>query len=66
MVSHLHKLGVPVSSLALPWITSAFVGYLGVEEVLLLWDRVVGLDSLLPVALLAAAVVCFRWVYSWW
>lgn len=31
-----------------------------VEEVLLLWDRVVGLDSLLPVALLAAAVVCFR------
>lgn len=32
-----------------------------VEEVLLLWDRVIGLDSLLPVALLAVAVVCFRW-----
>jgi hypothetical protein len=32
-----------------------------VEEVLLLWDRVIGLDSLLPIALLAVAVVCFRW-----
>lgn len=31
-----------------------------VEEVLLLWDRIIGLDSLLPVALLAVAVMCFR------
>ncbi len=57
---HLHRLGVPCASIALPWISRAFVGYLAVEEVLLLWDRVVGLDSLLPVALLAAAVLCFR------
>lgn len=30
------------------------------EEVLLLWDRVLGLDSLLPLPLLAVAIVCFR------
>ncbi len=32
-----------------------------VEEVLLLWDRVIGLDSLFPVAVLAVAVLCFRY-----
>ncbi|KAJ9506421.1 hypothetical protein QJQ45_004919 [Haematococcus lacustris] len=57
---HLQHLGMPLAALALPWITRAFVGYLPVEEVLLLWDRIIGLDSLLPLALLAAAVVCFR------
>jgi len=29
-------------------------------QVLLLWDRVVGFDSLLPLAVLAAAVFSFR------
>ena len=29
-------------------------------QVLLLWDRVLGLDSLLPLPLLAAAILCFR------
>jgi len=33
---------------------------LQVEEVLLLWDRIIGMDSLLPVTVLAVAVVCFR------
>lgn len=59
-MAHLHRLGIPITAVALPWILRAFVGFLPVEEVLLLWDRVIGLDSLLPVALLAAAVLCFR------
>eukprot|EP00951_Prasinocladus_malaysianus_P033276 scaffold328615_cov19-Prasinocladus_malaysianus.AAC.1 len=29
-------------------------------QVLLLWDRVIGYDSLMPVAMLAAAVMAFR------
>ena len=40
---------------------SAFAGFLSPSEVLLLWDRVVGFDSLLPLPLLAVAVVTFRW-----
>eukprot|EP00798_Chlamydomonas_sp_ICE-L_P021474 gene21474-28447_t len=60
VVAHLHRMGIPVASLGMPWITSAFVGFLPVEEVLLLWDRVIGLDSLLPIPLLAVAVICFR------
>ena len=60
LVSHVHTLGCPVLAVAFPWIYNAFVGYLPVEEVLLLWDRVVGCDSLLPVPLLAVAVMCFR------
>lgn len=60
VVAHLHRLGIPMAAVALPWVTRAFVGFMPVEEVLLLWDRVIGLDSLFPVALLAVAVVCFR------
>ncbi len=59
-MSHVHSLGVPVSSIAMPWICSAFAGHLQIEETLLLWDRVLGLDSLLPLPLLAVAIVCFR------
>ena len=40
---------------------SAFVGYLSPGETLLLWDRVVGFDSLLPLPVLAVAVLTFRW-----
>lgn len=61
VVTHLQSLLVPPASLVMPWLTSAFVGFLPVAEVLLLWDRVVGLDSLLPLPLLAVAVLCFRY-----
>ena len=39
---------------------TAFAGHLAVGEVLLLWDRVIGFDSLLPLPLLAVAVIAFR------
>ncbi|EFJ43152.1 hypothetical protein VOLCADRAFT_119175, partial [Volvox carteri f. nagariensis] len=60
LVNHLSRLGLLPATLVLPWITTAFAGVLPVQEVLLLWDRVIGLDSLLPLPLLAAAVLCFR------
>ncbi len=61
VVAHLHGIGLPVSTIALPWIYSAFAGHLRIEEVLLLWDRVLGLDSLLPLPLMAVAIICFRY-----
>lgn len=39
---------------------TAFAGHLAVGEVLLLWDRIIGFDSLLPLPLLAVAVIAFR------
>eukprot|EP00899_Mesostigma_viride_P024537 jgi/Mesvir1/5268/Mv15381-RA.1 len=57
---HAAELGAHPLQMALPWIGQAFAGYLPVEEVLLLWDRVIGFHSLTPVALLAAAVFMFR------
>ena len=60
VVQHLRGLGCPPLQLALPWIISAFVGHLAVGEVLLLWDRLIGFDSLLPLPLLAVAVLAFR------
>ena len=46
--------------IALPWILRGFVGFLQVEQVLLLWDRVLGYDSTEIIALFAAAVFVFR------
>lgn len=60
IVAHLHNLGLPVTAIVLPWVCSAFSGHLKTEEVLLLWDRILGLDSLLPLPLLAVAIMCFR------
>jgi hypothetical protein len=39
---------------------SAFVTHLGAEEVLLLWDNIVKYNSVLPLAVAAAAVISFR------
>jgi hypothetical protein len=45
---------------------SAFVGHLSPSETLLLWDRIIGFDSLLPLPVLAAAVMTFRWASGVW
>ncbi|TNM93791.1 hypothetical protein fugu_001967 [Takifugu bimaculatus] len=42
------------------WIVRAFSGYLSTDQLLLLWDRILGYDSLEIVAVLAAAVFAFR------
>lgn len=39
---------------------TAFAGHLAVGEVLLLWDRIIGFDSLLPLPLLAVAILAFK------
>jgi hypothetical protein len=63
--SHLARLGPSPLDLAFPWIMSAFVGHLSPSETLLLWDRIIGFDSLLPLPVLAAAVMTFRWASGW-
>mmetsp|Transcript_13828 Transcript_13828/g.35745 ORF Transcript_13828/g.35745 Transcript_13828/m.35745 type:complete len:404 (-) Transcript_13828:224-1435(-) len=57
---HLLSIQCPPLRIAFPWMARAFVGYLQMDQVLLLWDRVVGYDSLMPLAMMAAAIMAFR------
>ncbi|EGZ17903.1 hypothetical protein PHYSODRAFT_500558 [Phytophthora sojae] len=59
-VFHLINIGVKPLDIAFPWIQSAFSGTLDIDQVLLLWDRVIGYDSLELVAIFAAALFHFR------
>lgn len=45
---------------AFKWIVHAFVGTLDVEQVLLLWDRIIGFDAPELLAVVAAAVYVFH------
>ena len=54
------RVGCPALTLAAPWMLGGFATHLEVEQVLLLWDRVIGFDSVLPLSVAAAAVVAFR------
>ncbi len=58
----LHMLSLNVSPLeiAFPWIHLAFSNALPVEELLSLWDRILGFDSLLILPVLAAAIFQYR------
>jgi hypothetical protein len=58
---HLGSLTSTPLDLVFPWLISAFAAHLTPSETLLLWDRVIGFDSLLPLPVLAVAVLTFRW-----
>ena len=60
LVLHLKSIKVEPLKLAYKWILYAFSGYLDPDQVLLLWDRIIGFDSLEVVPILAAAVFHFR------
>ncbi|XP_065915033.1 TBC1 domain family member 19-like [Dysidea avara] len=60
LVLHLKSIKAEPLKLAYKWILYAFSGYLDPDQVLLLWDRIVGFDSLEIVPILAAAVFHFR------
>ncbi|XP_055067211.2 TBC1 domain family member 19 [Misgurnus anguillicaudatus] len=57
---HLREIGAQPLRIAFKWIVRAFSGYLSTDQLLLLWDRILGYDSLEIVAVLAAAVFAFR------
>lgn len=56
---HCARLGFDPLKAALPWMLRGFVGVLEMDQLLLLWDRVIGYDSLLPLAVVAAGVFLF-------
>lgn len=46
--------------MAMPWMVQAFSGFLVPDQLLFLWDLILGFDSLLLLPLLAAAVFSLR------
>jgi len=59
---HLVQMGPKAAPLrlAFQWIVRGFVGFLKCDQVLWLWDRILGFDSVELIAVLAAAVFDFR------
>ena len=57
---HLISCGIQPLKFAFRWMTCAFAGYIEAEQVLLLWDRIIGFESLLLLPIAAAAVFEFR------
>lgn len=57
---HLLSLGVQPLQIALPWLQLGFVGTLEVDQILLLWDRVIGYMDTTVLAALAVAIFVFR------
>ncbi len=56
----LETVGLTVLDVVHPWLVFGFAGFLAPVEWALLWDRVIAYDSVLPIAVLAAAVVDLR------
>ena len=57
---HLLSIGVDPLQVAFPWIHLAFSNVLEAEQLLLLWDRLVGYDDLTILSLFAASIFLFR------
>ncbi|XP_073430814.1 TBC1 domain family member 19 isoform X2 [Dendrobates tinctorius] len=62
---HLREIGAQpyvafVLRISFKWMVRGFSGYLATDQLLLLWDRILGYNSLEILAVLAAAVFAFR------
>eukprot|EP00164_Ancoracysta_twista_P002913 GFYU01003877.1.p1 GENE.GFYU01003877.1~~GFYU01003877.1.p1 ORF type:complete len:533 (+),score=108.90 GFYU01003877.1:169-1767(+) len=57
---HMVQLGVPPLKVAFPWIFYGFCGYLPVDQVMQVWDRLLGFDTLEIFPVLSAAIFSFR------
>eukprot|EP00049_Salpingoeca_infusionum_P010949 m.188990 g.188990 ORF g.188990 m.188990 type:complete len:520 (+) comp14790_c0_seq5:149-1708(+) len=57
---HLSAIGFVPLNVAFPWMFHAFAGFLQPIQVLHLWDRIIGFDSLYVLPLLAVAIFGFR------
>ncbi|KAJ3068735.1 hypothetical protein HDU98_008133 [Podochytrium sp. JEL0797] len=55
-----HELACPPITYAFRWLMFGFVGVLDVEQVLVLWDRVMGFDRMEIMSAVAAAIFVFR------
>ena len=54
------KIGVQPLLIAMPWLQFGFVGLLEVDQVLHLWDRLIGYDDPCLLALVAVGVFLIR------
>ena len=57
---HLLEVGLHPTRVAFRWLVYAFAGYLSPPQTLLLWDRIIGFDTLELLPLLALAIFLFR------
>ncbi|XP_044274349.1 TBC1 domain family member 19 isoform X4 [Varanus komodoensis] len=57
---HLREIGAQPLRISFKWMVRAFSGYLATDQLLFLWDRILGYNSLEILAVLAAAVFAFR------
>ncbi|XP_075424355.1 TBC1 domain family member 19 isoform X3 [Ascaphus truei] len=57
---HLREISAQPLRISFKWMVRAFSGYLATDQLLLLWDRILGYNSLEILAVLAAAVFAFR------
>ncbi|XP_067418652.1 TBC1 domain family member 19 isoform X3 [Emydura macquarii macquarii] len=57
---HLREIGAQPLRISFKWMVRAFSGYLATDQLLLLWDRILGYNSLEILAVLAASVFAFR------
>lgn len=61
LTAHLEGItGASPLELAYPWLAGAFAEHLEVDQLMYLWDRVIGFRSLLPLSILAAGVMLIK------
>lgn len=60
LVMHLLSLGIPPIRVAFPWIQLAFVGFLEMEQLLHLWERVLGFMDVTLLGVAAVAIFVYR------
>ncbi|CAI2364950.1 unnamed protein product [Moneuplotes crassus] len=57
---YLNQMGINPLKTAFPWIFNMFIGYLEVSELFLLFDRIIGFDTVEIIPILAAAIFVYR------
>lgn len=57
---HLLQMEIHPLEIAFNWIFHAFVGYLAVDQLLLLWDRIIGFNNVHILPIFAASLFTFR------
>ena len=60
---HLLHLKIQPLDIAFNWIFHAFSGFLAVDQLLLLWDRIIGFSNLYIIPVLAVSIFLFRSKY---
>nr|CAG4712254.1 unnamed protein product [Naegleria fowleri] len=60
---HLLQLKIQPLEIAFNWIFHAFAGYLAVDQLLLLWDRILGFSNLYILPILSVSIFLFRSKY---